>query len=549
MPYLRGWNFTFSWKNIEPRKGKFNWKEFDQQFDIAIKNGLFAGFMVYVGNASLDWIYKEDGVPKVFFNDSKHPELKMFPYYMHPAYKQDYHNMLKAVAGHIASYPQEKREKVVFWMSAEGSTGDETPYKYDPLDPQYEIPMDDWFEFKKEAWKLMYDLGNSMNPKLNILINQSNDGKYFDYLTKNLPNVWFKAGAIAHTYQFVDEQEYVERFYPVVNADNNGMNNRIRSESEEVQKLGWFRQSPVQNNFALIASCLHFGLDILNIRKELPQMVKSEFPFIFFNKYAGQRDPKTASGAFCVMRDVLDILDTTIFPTSRYGAIYEKNAEKPKDNQERDYLKGRLYRNISEARRKRILDEFMKYGAQGGPSPEVEKQIYSDDAALEPKLQRKNLRIHFIDKFNVDIGANLIPGNYTRFLTQVDAGNTSRGGWRIGPKDQPFGRYARRFDHEAGMDEMFFSLDKNFFSSNQPTKAKVSVTYFDGANGKWALNYFDGHTKQKAYEVQCKNSNRWITKSIELNGCFCNGLNNNSDLSIEYLSGDDTYFSLIELER
>lgn len=366
MPYLKGWNFTFQWRSIEPLKGSFDWKEFDDQLAIAIKNGLFVGFMVHVGNVSPDWLYSKEGVPKVLFDDPKHPELKVFPYYLHPAYKQAYHDMLKAVAGHIAAYPAEQRKKILFWMSAEGSTGDETPYKHDPLDSKYDISMDDWFTYKKEAWNLMYNLGNAMNRKLNILINQSNDGKYFDYLIKNLPDVWFKAGAISHTYQFVDEKEYVERFLPVINAQNNGMKNRVRAESEEVQKLGWFRQSPIQNNFALIASCLHFGLDILNIRKELPGMVKSDYPFYFFNKYAGQRDPAVASGAFCVLRDVLDIADTIRFPENKYGKLFERNQNIKDDTEARDYLRVKPYKSISEIRRQNILSEFKKYGAQGG---------------------------------------------------------------------------------------------------------------------------------------------------------------------------------------
>lgn len=115
--------------------------------------------------------------------------------------------------------------------------------------------------------------------------------------------------------------------------------------------------------------------------------------------------------------------------------------------------------------------------------------------------------------------------------------------------DQPYGRYARRFDHNAGMNEMFFELDDNFYSNSQSAnEATISVTYFDG-NGNWALNYFDGKNKQRAYQVKGNNTKRWITKTIKLNGYFTNSLKRNADITLEYLSGDDTYFALIELER
>jgi hypothetical protein len=85
----------------------------------------------------------------------------------------------------------------------------------------------------------------------------------------------------------------------VVKPNNNGMTNRFRGESEEVQKIGWFRQSPQQNMFSIVASCLHIGLDVLNVREEIMgQVGNTEYPFRFFNQYAGQRDPATANGAF-----------------------------------------------------------------------------------------------------------------------------------------------------------------------------------------------------------------------------------------------------------
>ncbi len=555
MPFIRGWNFTFQWRNLEPKKGQFNWKLFDDQLTIAANNNLYVGFMVHVGQASPEWIYTEDGVPKVTVEDKKH-DIPYYPYYLNAAYKENYLNMLKAVAQHVNSLKPELRNKIVFWMSAEGTTGDVTPYKGVVKDVQYDITEAQWTDFKKDAWKLMYDFGQASNPQLNILINPANNGMYFDYLVKNFPRAWFKAGSLSHTYQFDDEMDYHKRLERIVKPDNNGMTNRIRGEFEETHKIGWFRQSPQQNTFCIAASALHIGLDILNVREGIVKETGgTDYPFRFFNEYAGQRDPATASGAFCVLRDVLDIADTDRFPESEFGKLeVEKGKARKSDAKNTSMDDGEETRKkkanaVSSERKQNILNAFAQYGAKNGPSPEVEERIYKNDPNLEPKLRKENLRSDLLDKYNYDFGINLIPNNYERFLTQYSPNTTSRGRWRIGPVDQPYGRYARAFDHANGMNEMYFALDKDFFArNNEPHKLQVRLVYFDKGNGQWSFNYHNGKTKVQKLKVRCTNTNRWIVKTIELTDAYTNKkLAHDTDFSLKYVSGDDTIFSMVEV--
>ena len=555
MPYIHGWNFTFRWRDLEPEKGKYNWKLFDDQIHLAIDNNLYVGFMVHVGQYSPEWIYTKDGVQKVMSVDIKH-DIPYFPYYLNPAYQTNYLAMTRAVAEHIKSMPLAVRNKVLFWMSAEGSTGDVTPYKANPTDPQYNISDEQWMTFKTEVWDLMYRFGNSINPKLHILINPANNGRYFNYLLQHFPKVWLKAGSLAHTYQFDDELSYYNRLKTVVRTDNNGLDNRIRAESEEVQKIGWFKQSPQQNNFALVASSLHFGLDILNVRSDIAGMVGGNvYPFQFFNRYAGQRDPKTATGAFCMFRDVLDVADVKRFPEDIYGAINGNdgtvnNKRKIGSVSDDDDTKIRRTKNISSARIQNILKEFTAYGARNGTTAAEDKIIYKDDSQLDAKLRKENLRSDLTDKYFNDIGINLVSGNYYRFLEQYSPNTTSRAYWRVGPINQPYGRYARGFDHQNGMSEMFFALDKNFFSNNNtPHQIKISVTYFDKGHGDWALNFYNGKTKAEAFRVRCTNTSRWITKTVKLSADLSKKLEHLNDFSLKYLSGDNTMFSMIEIVR
>ena len=150
-----------------------------------------------------------------------------------------------------------------------------------------------------------------------------------------------------------------------------------------------------------------------------------------------------------------------------------------------------------------------------------------------------------------DIGVNLIPDNYYRFLTQYSPNTTSHGYWRVGPTDQPYGRFARGFDAQKGMTEMFFALDKNFFNgSNNAEKVAVRIIYLDQGNGEWSLNYYGGSSKNEAYKVRCGNSGRWITKTVILpDAYFTQKLEHNCDLTIKYLSGDNTIFNSIEVLR
>jgi len=149
-----------------------------------------------------------------------------------------------------------------------------------------------------------------------------------------------------------------------------------------------------------------------------------------------------------------------------------------------------------------------------------------------------------------DIGVNLIPDNYYRFLVQYSPNTTSRGYWRVGPATQPYGRFARGFDAKSGMTEMSFALDKNFFKGNSsPQKVAIRVIYLDKGTGSWSLNYFDGSGKKEAYKITCNNSGNWITKTVAVDAVFSGKLEHNCDVSIKYLSGDNTIFNSIEVLR
>ncbi|MEP7317969.1 MAG: hypothetical protein ABI921_04495, partial [Panacibacter sp.] len=317
--YIKGWYIVYRWEKLEPAKNNFDWNYFDSQVKAAADNGYKIGIQVWAGPHCPEWLYSA-GVPRVQTNSPK--KLNTFPFYFDKTYKERYFNMMKAVADHIEKYDPETRKKILFWMSAEGSTGDITPYKGYPLDSKYNISEQQWFDFKKEAWTYMYKTGMSSTPRLNILVNQGNDGRYFDWLSTNLPKVWMKMGNAGQTYFFNGEQEYQTRMQKnFARAAADSTSSRMRAE---ITPAGLFFSTNANwNMYALATSASAFGLDIfVNTPKSL-EYTTDPAPFEFFNFYAGHKVAAKSPGAFCVLRDGLDAGDIKRFPESTYGPLID----------------------------------------------------------------------------------------------------------------------------------------------------------------------------------------------------------------------------------
>ena len=598
-PFLKGWYIVYQWKQLEPAKDQFDWNYFDTQMKFAADNNLAIGFMIWVGPHSPEWLYA-NGVPRVATQTKK--RFTDFPYYLNPFYKERYYNMLQQVAEHLRKLPADVRDNIVMWMSAEGSTGDVVPYKGQPQNSQYNITEQQWFDFKKDVWKYLYKTCESESPKIHLLVNQGNSGQYFDWLSTNLPKAWMKAGNISHTYQFNGELEYYKRLKRLESKlAEDSMSGRIRGEIT-VQGQ-WFNQNESWNMYALLTSALHFGLDIFNAAPKYLQNPADTIAFNFFNFYAGRKVASRSPGAFCVFRDGLDAADTKRFPESTYGPVVDPSKmnayqqqlsrksrkdltadddEDSEDDDEGINESNVKNDNLSSARVNKILEEFAPYGAKRGDvnvtdsssedeNNSTDENINPRRAARNPNRTAKNPDRQGRRKNKTsdegkgtafqkrreanmvvnDVGVNLIPDNYYRFLTQYSPNTTSRGYWRVGPTDQPYGRFARAFDAQHGMTEMFFALDKNFFSeNNKAQKVIVRIIYLDKGNGSWSLNYYDGKNKKEAYHISCGNSGKWLVKTVELPGAyFAQKLEHNCDLSIKYLSGDNTIFNSIEVLR
>ena len=134
-----------------------------------------------------------------------------------------------------------------------------------------------------------------------------------------------------------------------------------------------------------------------------------------------------------------------------------------------------------------------------------------------------------------DVGWRIWEGNYGNGLvTQLAPAETSVGWWRVGPTDQPFGRFARGLEHSTGRTELSFVLNKELWGGLPltPTTAPAAgltllVTYLD-RNGPSGFDIlYDAPSAGggcAAHSVSVGNTDRWITVHLNVsNAVFAKG--------------------------
>lgn len=525
-PFVKGVFVALPWSQVEPADGRYDWKFFDETFARYAHAGLYIQFMVWVGPDSPRWIYNA-GVPEVHTTPDRntHGDLRAwtYPFYLDAKYKTYYHRMIRAVAAHVDALPADVRARVVCIQTAEGTTGDEGGYKGDPLDAAYNLPREQWEAFKHDTWKLFDGLYRLKRPAIHLLINSGNGGQHNEWLNRNLPDAWRKAGNPGHGYQLNDERMMMELFDPLINHPGSGRFLRVRSEMDETFK-GWFQEAPVWNMYWLNLWGLHFGLDIFQHETAVFENRAFDEGFRFYAKYGGRKDAAFSPGAWCALRDGLDAANLDRFPAAKFGTGSFRGSPKVQEQG--------LDRTLNIAR------AFAPYGAEQG-DPDKGMRLFGQNRAAT----RMN-----------DVGWNIEAGNYQRYLRQWDPNGTSQGYWRQGPKEQAYGRFARGFDAKNGKNMMYFDVDDGFFGG-QPLAgghpATLRVIYLDRGTGSFALKYDAISDPAKtALIVKKTNSGRWKESTVQVaDGNFANRCPHSTDLMLVNTSGEDTLFHLIELTR
>ncbi|HRI20038.1 MAG TPA: SprB repeat-containing protein, partial [Panacibacter sp.] len=512
---------NFNWKDLEVAPDVWVWTEFDSTFASLAKDKLPFVFMIYTKEDAPDWLYT-NGVPKVNEKDNAGNITGYAPYYIDSDYKFFFKRMITTVRQHVERFPDSIRSQIAGVQACFGSTGDYISYK-GTVEPQYEINVLQFYNLFTEFTQSYYQEYKNTSPKIYLLSNPSNDGNSeILWLLRRCPGGWIKTGSIGKGFQLNDEKAKSSWLYQTINTPQSGAYVRTRSEiTGGATGSDWWLEDPYKNMFALMCYGIYWGLDMSNQGVGELENPLYDSSFNFFNKYAAnasQKDPAKSTNAMCALKDVLDAADSTRFPSAIYGAVSRTNTQR--------------FLNIA--------DKFSIFGAKEG------------DVNTATLGELDNLYATAIN----DVGWDLLPGNYERFLHQIAANETSIGYWNVQSADtnSMYGRFARGFDIVNGKDGLYFDVDSSFLNNsplvdNYPVI--IDITYLDSGTGSFRLYYDSKAGSDKQSKVfTCTNSGAWKKASVTLpDAYFDNRGLKGADFYIKSINSQNVIFSIIELTR
>lgn len=529
-PFIKGAADRVKWADIETSPEMYDWSKMDSQIRNAVKGNYYYYFVLWTGPHSPEWIY-EQGVPRVAVKGSKGKDF--FPYYLDQKYINYFHRFIGKLADHIATLTEKERNVFAFIQPAFGSTGDRQLYKGTPIDQKYKISAQQYLEFCSGATKhfygafdkpelkhirFLFNVDNESNPEVLKGAKGAKVGEllYANWLRENYPIELRKQQfTIAIGYQANGEIKQDTELRPTFFGLNGKKPEFVRGEFSKFAQGEIFQENQVWNYYWTAISTVDRGLDLWEVDYNTVKKGLYDEGFAFASRYSYYKQPHTSPYAFIALRDVLDSSDTLRFPVKKYGKAVQSNAE----------------------RINKIESEFNKYGAKVG------------DLNAATSLSGSNYL--YEAKAMNDVGFELIARNYSRFITQIDANETSVGLWRLGPIDQPYGRYARAFENSSERNRMCFDLDDNFLSTDTKESITLKIIYLDKGNGKFSFRYDSSSDPDKtAVTITKANSGKWVSKSITiLDGAFDNKGSRNSDFSLVNEDNENDVFHMIEIMK
>lgn len=205
--------------------------------------------------------------------------------------------------------------------------------------------------------------------------------------------------------------------------------------------------------------------------------------FDFFNLYAPQVWPKNATNAFIALHEGLDAYDLVKFPVDKFG---------PK--------------NINTERIAKICQAYAAAGCR----------IDDEKAALQGQVYQRDSQVGYND-----VGYDIWPTNYGRWIEQIDADVTSQGLFRIGgaitATSSKYARFARGLNHSAQKTGMYFKFSDGFFPI-LPGQISMHMIWYDNAPGSFQVRFVNQQLKsQTAVEQVCLGDKQWKEVSFQIN--------------------------------
>ncbi|MBX7211171.1 MAG: hypothetical protein K1X78_22890 [Verrucomicrobiaceae bacterium] len=537
-PFLKGLAFTQRWADVEKQPGAFDWSTLDESMDAAVRRNQFIYLSLGVGPDSPEWIYTQ-GVPRVECKDQIHDSWPVYPFYPSAEYKSLLQRLITEFGKHIRSYPKEKQERIAFIQVKTGCTGDECAYKGSAIEKKYDLPTSSsaWREFRLWQFDVFVKTfqGGAYNPQIALMFNNvtpDDDGdekgkkggftEEWKWVTENAHGgVAIKLAGSARGHHLSGERTKIETWQHRLIATE-GTPLFARSEMDQTWTRAMYAVNLPLNFYWGAVTGLQNGQSIWDISSGAMEASKEmgfDYSFYFFNRYAGQIDPKTATDAFCALHKGLDAADTKAYPESKFGQATKQNSE----------------RMIN------ICAAYSKYGAT----------VDDKNALLLGQVRQRDTQTGLND-----VGWDIWPDNYCRFLHQIDADETSIPLWRVGgpiTKTSPiYARFARGFEHASGKDAMYFKLHEGFSSDQQPKTMTMYVVWYDATAGStWKLDYDAGKPSMKtALQITGKGDKQWHHETVTVEDAVLRqGGTKGADFALVNTDAKDDIFSLIEIHR
>lgn len=479
--YTNGGHGIIDVKNIRPYVAigaPMDWTLFDNVvYDLANKQQYF-GIQIQYG----------EGVPDSFRNGKATDGQKIwtmrgktgtdtmkYPYYLHANYKAWFYSTLDSVIKHITDYPESVRKYFFYYHVAEGSTGDNEPYKGEPIKGSDTINFQkEWLPFRMAEWDSLKAKSLRYGFNIQWLINMGNDFGESDLILGVFPDAWTKEGTLSHDILFDGSKSYFERISPV-----------SRGEWQ-----GWVPDYSVNQNkegFALVASAATGGLNMLDITQAYVNVMSAPYNaatkkggankemLAFFNKYTND----SMRRAFIVPMDAIDFMDTDRFPESEYGELVRTGC--PCDSKGKDSatkLATTLFKleesgmpqGFKDYKRATTIAKYLKWDrvlAIRNQFPQLGfvKESLDVDGNFNSYVAGVPAN-NFYDDFGVNVA------NFEKNATLLARGTTITGLARIGADTTMLGRFAAK-------GQFLIDLDNGMSSNKQWDTLQIKVSYYD----------------------------------------------------------------------
>ena len=568
-PYTRGQSISMNWADVHLARNNYSWALIDAGLQISDANNQLAGMSIGpvgglgTGQSHPLWMSEANGGGVPFFGETYNPDTPTitpatytYGYYLDPDFKTYFREMVEAFAQHVRQeVASNLQARVGFVRVNTGATGDEEPYENGSLVPlQYQISPTQWREYRLwvfELYRKAFQEGpGPVIPLLFSAVEPVPGGANIEWnwiLANVKGGFGIKHGGQMRGHHLSESESNVTVYKPL--AVDSDFKFFSRNEMDQTWTKPYFRLNVPLNMYWAALEQLNVGMSIWdwsgtameNADGTLKQFFgNGNFIFTaeFFNKWAAELDPATAGGGFCVFHEGLDSYNTEKFPTGsgpgQYGSASWGNTAR--------------YTAICEA-----------YAAQGAQMDDLV------GATMGSVAQRDDTP--GMIGFN-DAGWKIHPGNYDRFVTQLDPDNTSKALWRVGtatsgpdkgklsPTAHAFDRFARRSDAASGKNTMYFDINDNLLPS-LGQRVQINVTYRNDTSGQFLIKYDAVGNTVKTLTVNKTGlgtgNEVWATASFEVadwvfgNRQPTNTAPSGSDLQLVNVGPGDTIYHGIEL--